>query len=70
MEIRNQSRSIAKGLVECMPSCLGQSRISAVRENIDGISCVCEASFRPNAISDTECKHGLGTYVSDDLIIV
>ena len=61
VEILNQSRSIAKELVECMPSCLGQSRISAIRENCDGTSCVCEASIRPIAISVPVCKHGKGT---------
>ena len=40
-KILNQSRSIAKRLVECIPPCHG---IIAV------ISCVCEASFRPIAI--------------------
>ena len=50
-EILNQSRSIAKRLVECVPTCHWTiAVISCDQVKLWRTSCVCEASFRPNAI--------------------
>ena len=50
-EILNKSRSIAKRLVECMPPYHWTiAVISCDQVTLWRTSCVCEASFRPNAI--------------------
>ena len=70
MEIRNQSRSIAKGPVECMSSCLGQLIISAIRENGDGTNCVVKCQLDPSLIRSQYVSMEKELVVYDNILTV
>ena len=70
VEILNQSKSITKRLVECMPSCLGQLIISAIRENCDGTSCVVKCQFDPPLIRSQYVSMEMELVVYDNILTV